>query len=88
MTRPKLPRNVGAKPCCCCFKPQNVSGGEEILGRDELEALSLYDSQGLDQNEASKKMGISQPTFARILKMARKKVSTALTKGKTIRIKE
>jgi predicted DNA-binding protein (UPF0251 family) len=86
MTRPKLPRNIKGEPCCCCFKAQNNKKLEEILAKDELEALKLYEVDNLDQIRAAKKMGVSQPTFGRILKNAHKKVSLALVKGKTIRI--
>ncbi len=54
---------------------------------DEVEALKLYEVDGLEQTEAAKKMKISQPTFARILSSATKKISEALIKGKAIRIK-
>jgi len=53
---------------------------------DELEALKLYEVDGLEQTKAAKKMEISQPTFARILASANKKVSEALIKGKAIRM--
>jgi len=49
---------------------------------DELEALRLADLEGLYQEQAAEKMGVSRPTFARILESARKKVAEALVKGK------
>jgi len=57
-----------------------------MLTVEELEALRLKDLEGLNQEEAAKKMGISQPTFNRILSSARKKVTDALVSGKSIRI--
>jgi len=53
---------------------------------DELEALKLYEIDSLEQTEAAEKMKISQPTFARILNSAHKKIAKALIKGKAIRI--
>ena len=55
---------------------------------DELEALKLHEIDGLEQIEASEKMKISQPTFARILDSAHKKVSQAIILGKAIRIEK
>jgi len=40
----------------------------------------------LAQIEAAQKMNISQPTFARILDRANKKVAEAVVQGKAIRI--
>jgi uncharacterized protein len=71
------------------FKPQGVpvsSLEEVVLTVEEHEALRLADLQGMPQKEAAGKMGISQPTFYRLLKSARRKVSGAITEGKAIRI--
>lgn len=89
MGRPKLPRKSCCKPVCRCFKPEgsfkkNLSGVD--LGKDEFTALKFHDLDGLSQKEASKKMKISQPTFARILASARKKVSSAIIMGEELRI--
>ena len=59
---------------------------EVVLEPDELEALKLHDVDGLEQVEGAKKMKISQPTFARILNSAYKKIAQAIIKGKAIRI--
>jgi len=59
---------------------------EVILLPDELEALKLYEVDGLAQSEAGKEMGISQPTFARLLDRAQKKVAKAIIDGHAIRI--
>lgn len=52
----------------------------------EFEAIRLIDLENVEQNEAGKRMEISQPTLSRILKSARKKLSEAIIKGKAIRI--
>jgi uncharacterized protein len=46
---------------------------EVVLEADELEAIKLHDVDGLDHVEAAGKMGVSQPTFGRILNGAYKK---------------
>ena len=56
------------------------------LTLEEAEALRLKDILGLEQTEAAKKMGISQPTFQRTLSSAYKKISESLLKGKAIKI--
>ena len=61
---------------------------EEVLEADELEALKLHDVDGLAQKKAAKEMGISQPTFARTLNRAYKKIAIAIVKGKAIKIIE
>ncbi len=53
---------------------------------DELEALKLHDVDGLSQTEAAEKMGISQPTFARTINKAYRKISKALISGLAIRL--
>jgi predicted DNA-binding protein (UPF0251 family) len=91
MSRPKIPRCVRFNPDVYYFKPRGVplvELEEVVLFSDELEALKLYDMDGLDQIEASEKMKISQPTFARILDSARKKSADAIISGKAIRIEK
>ncbi len=56
------------------------------LNVDEFEALRLKDFEGLEQTVAAESMGISQPTFHRIIESGRKKVADALINGKAIRI--
>ena len=89
MPRPRKRRWVMGEPSVAYFKPQGVplrALDETVLSVEEYEALRLSDLEGLTQEEAAKKMGISQPTFFRLLSSARKKVSEALIKGKAIRI--
>lgn len=90
MSRPKIPRKTCGRPLCSCFKPEGPFKKDlrgVTLQTDEFEALKLHDVDNLSQKEASKKMKISQPTFARILSSARKKLASALVKGEEIRIK-
>lgn len=91
MPRPRKPRFLRFRPNVYYFKPRGIPlrGLDEInLLPEELEALKLADVEDLSQIEASKKMKISQPTFARILSAAHKKVAVALTAGKAIRIEK
>ena len=62
---------------------------EEVdLTLDELETLRLCDLENLEQEEAAKRMKISQSTLSRILVSVRKKIAEALIKGKAIKIRK
>ncbi len=89
MSRPRCPRRIECRPDSNYFKPRGIpmSDLEEILlEADEMESLRLADFEGLYHEKAAKKMGISRPTFGRILESARKKVATALVKGNALHI--
>jgi predicted DNA-binding protein (UPF0251 family) len=91
MPRHKIPRCVRFNPDVYYFKPRGIPLRlleEVILLADELEALKLYNVDGLDQTKSAQKMKISQPTFARILSSADKKIAEAIIKGKAIRIEK
>jgi len=69
------------------FKPigQPVSELEvDTLRADELEALRLADLEGLYQEAAAERMGISRATFARILGRARAVVARALIEERVL----
>jgi len=89
MPRPRIPRCLRFKPNVYYFKPQGIPLRhleEVVLLPDELESLKLYEIDELDQKQAADKMKISQPTFARILDSAIKKIAKAIIKGKAIKI--
>jgi len=91
MPRPRIPRRLRFKPNVYYFKPQGIplrDLEEVVLLPDELEALKLHEIDGLEQTEASVKMKISQPTFARILGSSYKKIAESIIKGKAIRIEK
>lgn len=91
MVRPKNPRCLNFQPGVYYFKPRGVplsSLEEEILLPDELEALKLYEVDGLEQTAAAKIMKISQPTFARLVGSANQKIARAIINGKAIRIEK
>jgi predicted DNA-binding protein (UPF0251 family) len=82
-------RKVHAKPSCSCFGPSGKasrSNGEIRLQLDEFEALRLADSQGMYQEAAAKKMGVSRQTFGNIINSARQKIADALVSGKSLQI--
>lgn len=89
MARPPCPRRVSGSPRSGYFKPAGipVSRLEEVaLSVDELEALRLADLEGLYQEPAAERMGVSRATFARIVEAARRKVAGALVYGRALRI--
>ncbi|MBU2640029.1 MAG: DUF134 domain-containing protein [Nanoarchaeota archaeon] len=89
MPRPRRCRWVSRRPDFTFFKPAGVRRidlEQSILTVDELEAINLKDYLGLEQEEAAKKMNISQPTFHRLILSARKKIADAIINGKAIRI--
>jgi predicted DNA-binding protein (UPF0251 family) len=90
MSRPVCCRRVSAQPASTFFKPRGIplSLLETItLAVDEYEALRLADLEGLYQEDAADQMGISRPTFGRIVESARKKIAEALVNGKALEIK-
>lgn len=52
----------------------------------EIEAIRLADYEGLTQEEAAQKMGISRRSFWNDLMTARKKIAYALSNGCAIQI--
>ncbi len=87
MARPEILRKVGCVAEGWGFKPigRPISDLEvEPLRLDELEALRLADLQGLYQEAAAKRMGVSRPTFARILGRARLAVARALIEERVL----
>jgi len=88
MTRPKKPRFISFKPNIFYFKPRGVPLRvleEVVLCSDELEAIKLSDVDNLDQTTCAIKVGVSQPTFARILSSAHKKLAEAVVGGKGLK---
>ena len=50
----------------------------------EVEAFRLVDMEGLSQEEAGQRMGISRGTIWRLVQRARRKTAQALSEGRTI----
>lgn len=57
------------------------------MSLEELEAVRLCDLEGLDQDTAAARMGVSRGTFQRILYSARKTTATALCESLVILIR-
>ena len=89
--RMKKPRICGCPHERRAYKPTGISMKDlekVVLYKDELETLKLCDMEGLTQEEAGVRMGISRGTVQRILAGARKKVATALTGCKALVMEE
>ena len=71
------------------FKPRGIplSQLEEAhITDEELETLRLRYIEKIDQQEAAKRMGISQSQYQRDLSVVLEKISIALIQGKAISI--
>ncbi|MEJ5186615.1 MAG: DUF134 domain-containing protein [Candidatus Geothermincolales bacterium] len=89
MPRPHKPKLVSEVPRASYFKPRGIPVHqlqENSLRLEELEALRLVDLEGLYQEEAATRMGVSRQTLQRMLEEARKKVVDALLHGKALKI--
>jgi uncharacterized protein len=88
--RPKCLRRVEQTPDITYFKPKGVPLSElEVVSItvEELEALRLVDVEGLKQEDAAIRVGVSRRAFWEDLKAARMKIALALSTGKAIEIK-
>ncbi len=89
MPRPRICRLVETPPPADYYKPRGVplaSLRELVLPVEGLEALRLAEVEGLDQETAAAQMGVSRPTFTRVLAEARRVVAQALVNGWALRI--
>ncbi|MDQ2078939.1 DUF134 domain-containing protein [Xanthobacteraceae bacterium Astr-EGSB] len=89
MPRPRKLRLIQRTALVGYYKPQGIPLSElieTVLSLDGLEALRFADVEGLEQADAAARMGISRPTFSRLLAEARSVVATALSQGWAIRI--
>jgi len=91
MARPEKLRKIGCMAGQRVFKPAGRPIGAlevEPLRLDELEALRLADLEGLYQEAAAERMGVSRPTFARVLARARTAVARALIEDRVLVVGE
>jgi predicted DNA-binding protein (UPF0251 family) len=86
--RPIKIRKVSREPNTKQFSPRGHRGrpGYNELKVEEVEAIRLIDHLGLKQIEAAGSMGISQQTFSRVLRNARKSLGEALILGRIIKV--
>lgn len=89
MSRPRCCRRVVHQLRNKKFFPERVDSTDKeavVLGVDELEAVRLADLEGHYHEEAGKHMGVSRPTFSRILQIAHKKIAQFLVEGRALHI--
>ncbi len=89
MARPQKNRHVKNPPRFRQFKPLGIPSrqlDELILSLDEYEALRLADGERYNQSRAAELMGISRPTFTRLIESARYKMAEFLEKGPLLTI--
>ncbi len=87
MSRPPCCRRVEGKPIVSVFKPTGIPARDlttVVMTLDEFEAVRLADLEGLYQAGAAERMGISRPTFGRIIESAHRKIAQALVGGQAL----
>lgn len=87
--RPRKSRIVRSSPSARFFKPRGIPLCDlkiVALKDEEWEAVRLVDYERLDQETAAKQMGVSRPTFTRVLAAARAAVAKALAEGAALKI--
>ena len=86
--RPRKKKIIHEQPRIDHFSPRGRPGrpDETVVAMEEYEAIRLHDFLGMRQKQASRMMGISQQSFSRIVREARRKVSDAIVNAKIIRI--
>jgi len=87
--RPKKCRLVRCAPSVRFYKPRGIPLCDLAivsLRDEEWEAILLADYEHLDHEQAAKKMGISRPTFSRVLASARAATAKALAEGAALEI--
>ncbi|MDD2516321.1 MAG: DUF134 domain-containing protein [Candidatus Gracilibacteria bacterium] len=89
MGRPRCRRKINFNPTETFFKPQGVPlkdlNSVEIY-LDELEALRLFEVEGLNMKKGAEYMGISDTTFHRLVRTGSKKIILALVNGFAIKL--
>ncbi len=87
--RPRKRRLMRSSPSARFYKPQGIPMRQlntVTLKDEEWEAIKLADYKGMQQEDAAQQMGISRPTFSRVLSSARKTVAKALAEGAALEI--
>jgi uncharacterized protein len=90
MPRPFCCRRIHGEPPNTFFKPRGIPlAGLEVVKMtvDEYEAVRLADFDGLYQEDAARRMGVSRQTFGRIVESAHRKIADALVRAKALEIK-
>ena len=81
------PVSIGRPPVTDKLVPIPEGNPEPIfIEQAEIEALRLVDVEGLSQEEAGSRMGVSRGTVWRLIQSARKKIAQALSEGRTLKV--
>ena len=83
----RLPKPISIEktPTVDKFMPSPQGNLEPVyIELAELEAFRLVDLEGLSQEEAGERMGVSRGTVWRLVQSARKKTAQALSEGRPI----
>jgi len=89
LSRPFCCRRICGEPPSAVFKPAGIplrQLDEVVMTLDEFEAIRLADLAQMYQEKAAKQMGISRPTFSRIIDSAHRKLADTLVHGKALLI--
>ncbi|MFA7359759.1 MAG: DUF134 domain-containing protein [Candidatus Kapaibacterium sp.] len=89
MARPVKQRKILAPHSDIWFFPagnRNPDADSLLFLAEEFEAVKLIDYEGLNHSKAAKLMKVSRPTFTRIYKRARIKLSTSLVEKRTLKL--
>lgn len=85
MPRKRCCGRIDDYPVCHKFVSSQAEHQNAMyLGIEEIEAVRLKDMKGYDQEACAAQMGLTRPTFQRILTAARRKIAQALVEGQTI----
>ena len=87
--RPRKCRLVRNSPLSRFYKPRGIPMIDlkiVALKDEEWEAILMADYKGLEHEAAAKLMGVSRPTFSRVLAAARAAVAKALAEGAALDI--
>ena len=85
--RPRVRRIIEGSADSRCYEPRccpKKEGTVITLHPEEIELLRLIDLEGLEQEAAAARLGVSRKTAWRDLHEARKKIADALVNGKGI----
>lgn len=89
MPRNEINRTVHTPPLFSEFKPIGIQVQQlqqAQLTLDEFEALRLADYLGLSHAECADEMGVSRPTFTRLIEKSRKKIADFIVEGRLLLI--
>lgn len=87
--RPRVRRIISGNPESRCYQPRcSLEENHAVISLtpEEIELVRLIDIDGLEQEEAARKLGVSRKTAWRDLQEVRRKIADALVNGKGIEI--